>query len=339
MRICKFFIISLLIFAFFQSAEAVWVKQKSNTLAWLRDVYFLDAKNGWIAGSNGAFLKTADGGATWTKEKNFTDDTLRQVYFADERNGWLLCERDVFALGANSPSYLLKTTDGGANWERVEFNDSQRRHIARVFFAKNGDITAVGEGGSFLAMSGDDEKVWKRVPLPVRYLMLDGIFTDEANGAAVGAGGSILFTDDGGASWKNATLWGGKTDTKLNAVFFVNPKNGWTVGTGGKIFQTFNGGKIWREQKSTIVKDLTDIFFQNTAEGWAVGDGGTILHTTTAGNVWTAVDSGDTHKLERIAFVGEKGWAVGFGGTILFNDGSAPGNKFSVAAPRLKTRN
>ena len=337
MRTFKFFTIALLILLASQFAEAGWTKQKSNTLAWLRDIYFLNEKTGWIAGSSGVFFKTVDGGETWTKEKNFTDDAIRQVYFTNEQNGWLLCERDVFSLGANSPSYLLKTVDGGQNWERVEFKDRQTKRVARVLFAKNGDILAVGEGGAFFKIS-KDEKVWKQIPSPIRYLLLDGVFSDDAHGAIVGAGGSILFTEDAGVTWKNATIWE-KSDAKLNSVFFINPKNGWTVGTSGKIFQTFNGGKIWREQKSNVNEDLTDIFFQNTAEGWAVGDGGTILHTTTAGNIWTTIDSKDTHKLERLAFVGKKGWAVGFGGTILFYDGSRAENKFSNAAPRFKTRN
>jgi photosystem II stability/assembly factor-like uncharacterized protein len=335
----NFIVVLLLLFVcFIQSAKADWVKQNSNTLAWLQDVYFLDEQTGWIAGSGGTFLKTADGGRTWTKEKNFTTDLIRQVYFTDERNGWLLCERNLFALGTNSPSFLLKTSDGGFNWERIEFSDSQRKRITKVLFSKNGDGLAIGEGGAFFSMSNEKQDLWKRVPSPVRYLMFDGIFTDESHGIIVGAGGSVLFTEDEGLTWNKASVLG-DAKAKLNRVFFVNPKNGWTVGSEGKIYQTFNAGKTWREQKSNVSADLTDVFFNNTAEGWAVGDAGTILYTTTAGNVWTTINSKDKHKLERVFFVGRKGWAVGFGGTILFYDENKPENKFSVSAPKLKSRN
>lgn len=337
MSLIKKFSVLLLLFVSFQTARAEWVKQNSNTLAWLRDVYFLNEKNGWITGSNGAFLTTVDGGKIWTKQKNFTGDAIRQVYFTDEQTGWLLCERNAFALGAMSPSYLLKTTDGGVNWERVEFTNNQRKRITKILFAKNGIGLAIGEGGAFFTMA-DDKKSWTRLPSPVRYLMFDGVFTDSSHGAIVGAGSSILFTEDAGATWNKASVFGA-ADTKLNSVFFVNPKNGWTVGTDGKIYQTFNGGKIWREQKSNVAKDLTDVFFINTAEGWAVGDEGTILYTTTAGNIWTTVDSKDKHKLEKVLFVGKKGWAVGFGGTILSFDESRAENNLSSNAPNLKIRN
>lgn len=333
----KNFSILLLLLFCFQTAKADWTKQNSNTLAWLQDVYFLNEQKGWIVGSGGIYLKTDDGGKTWAKEKSFTEDMIRQVYFTDDSNGWLLCERNLYALGANSPSYLLKTTDGGKYWGRIEFTDNQRKRITKFFFTKNGLGLAIGESGAFFAMQ-DDKKIWKRLPSPARYLMFDGTFTDDYHGIVVGAGGSILFTEDAGLSWNKASIFG-EPETKLNSVFFINQKNGWTVGAQGKIYQTVNGGKVWREQKSNVTKDLTDIVFNTTAEGWAVGDEGTILHTTTAGNVWMAVASNAKHKLEKVFFIGKKGFAVGFGGTIMSYDENNTEENSALLAPKFRTRN
>jgi len=337
MNLVKKIFVLLLVLTCLQTAKADWTKQTSNTLAWLRDVYFLNEQTGWIVGSGGTILTTVDGGKTWIKKKNFTQDVIRQVFFTDERNGWLLCERNLYALGSNSPSYFLKTNDGGINWKRAEFTDNQRKRVTKFLFTKKGAVLAVGEGGAFFAVSSD-ERSWKRMQSPVRYLLFDGIFTDDSHGVIVGAGGSILFTEDAGATWIKAVIFG-NPNTKLNSVFFVNQRNGWTVGTQGRIYQTFNGGKIWREQKSNLTKDLTDVFFNNTAEGWAVGDEGAILHTTTAGNVWEVIDSKNKHRLEKIFFIGKKGWAVGFGGTILFYDDNNAGNKSALIPAKLKLKN
>ena len=307
----------LLLFAAFQTANAGWTKQASNTLAWLRDVYFFNENRGIIAGSNGAFLETKDGGKSWTKRKNFTADNILQISFSDEYNGWLLCERDVFSRGANAVSYLLKTSDGGESWEKIEFKDAGRTRITKIFFNQKGKGFAVGEGGAFF--ESKDDGTWEKTPSPVSYLLLGGFFADDTHGAVVGAGGKIFFTEDAGANWNQANIFGDKT-AKFNSVFFTNQKNGWTVGANGKIFQTFSGGKTWREQNSGVTNDLFDVFFKNTAQGWAVGDGGTILHTETAGNVWTVQPTPLKHKLERVLFVGKKGFAVGFGGTILVYD-------------------
>lgn len=325
----------VLIFA--QSIKADWTKQNVNTLAWLRDVYFLNEQTGWIVGSGGTYLMTRDGGKNWTKEKKVTEDNIRQIYYADEQNGWLLCERDVYALGTNSPSYLLKTTNGGVNWERVEFAGNQRQRVTKVFFTKSGAGLAIGEGGAFYALA-DDRQTWQRAASPARYLLFDGVFTGNVNGVVVGAGSTILYTENAGSSWNNASIFGEK-NVKLNAVFFINQRNGWTVGASGKIFQTMNGGKLWREQKSNVADDLTDIFFTNTANGWAVGADGTILSTETAGNVWTASKSNFKHRLEKVFFAGKRGWAVGFGGTILsYQETVQPPNN-SLPPPKLSARN
>jgi photosystem II stability/assembly factor-like uncharacterized protein len=337
MKSAKLFLVLFLFLFCFQATRADWVKHESNSLAWFHDVYFLTEDKGWIAGSGGTLLATTDGGKTWKKETNFTSDTIRGVYFTDENNGWLLCERDIYSLGSSAPSYLLKTSDGGARWERIEFGGDKRRRIAKVFFNEKGSGAAIGEGGVYFALD-DNKKTWKKMPSTVHYLMLDGIFTDDSHGAMVGAGGTILFTEDAGLSWNKSSVFG-NSKAKLNSVFFINQKTGWTVGTEGKIYQTFNGGKVWREQNSNTVKDLTDVFFRNTAEGWAIGEEGLILHTTTAGNVWKITEQKVKHKLEKVFFAGKKGWAVGFGGTILSYTEGAMKNNESSTAPKLKTGN
>ncbi len=318
MRFFNKILIFIFVLICFQSSNANWVKQNSNTLAWLRTVFFVNQKTGWIGGNNGTLLITEDGGNSWKQAEKFTGDSIKQIYFSDKNNGWLLCDRDVYSLGGNSPSYLLKTSNGGADWEKIEFLDKVRVRIAALFFANNGFGLAVGESGAIFALQ-NDRKTWNRQPSPIRNLLLDGVFSDEKNGVMVGGGGNIFFTEDSGANWNKSNIFGAP-EAKLNSVFFVNKNNGWTAGSEGKIFQTISGGKNWREQKTNTTANLTDIFFRNTAEGWAIGDEGTILHSMTAGNIWTKDDLKIRHKLEKMFFNGKEIWAVGFGGTILRND-------------------
>lgn len=309
----KIFIV-LVCLACLQTADAGWTKQNANTLAWLRDIHFFDENHGLIAGSGGTYLETRDSGKTWTKRKNFTTDKILQIYFSDDSTGWLLCERDPFSRGANAVSYLMKTTDGGTSWEKVEFRDAGRTRVTKIFFNQKGRGFAIGESGAFFESKEDG--AWEKSPSPIRYLLLDGAFFDDSNGAVVGAGGSVYFTENAGVSWNQASIFG-KSAAKLNSVFFVDRKNGWTVGAGGRIFQTASSGKTWREQNSGASVDLRNVFFKNTMEGWAVGDDGTILHTRTGGNFWVAEETKMKHRLEKVLFMGKKGFAVGFGGTIL----------------------
>lgn len=318
------------------AARAEWSRQESGTLAWLHSIFFVSENKGWIGGSGGTLLVTDDGGASWKPAAKFTGDAVRDIYFSDENNGWLLCERSVYFPGAGPPSYLLHTTDGGRNWDKVEFAGIRRERVADIFFTADGYGAAIGEAGAFFVME-DDRKTWKKQPAPTRYLMTAGVFTDKSKGVMIGAGGTILFTEDAGYSWEQATLGGGGR-AKLGSVFFIDGKNGWAVGAEGKIYQTINGGRFWREQASGTNRALNDIVFLNTAEGWAVGDYGTILQTTTAGNVWQPVGNKSTHKLERLIFNGKRGFAVGFGGTLLrYEKGRAAPSP--AASPQLQRRN
>jgi photosystem II stability/assembly factor-like uncharacterized protein len=266
-------------------------------------------------------LETFDSGQTWKPGTKFTEDNIKDLYFKNLDEGWALCERDIFSLGSASPSYILKTSNGGATWEAVQIEDLGKERLARIFFSKTGEGWAVGEAGSLFTASPEGT-TWRKLTLPVRYLMLGGSFNDRLSGIIVGGRGSSLFTEDGGQTWKFSTF-SAKPETRLSAVHFINPKTGWAVGAEGKVFATSSGGKFWREQNSNVKADLTDVFFLNNAEGWAVGESGVILHTLSGGGLWRPVETPVKHRLEQIVFVGKTGWAVGFGGTILKYDATA----------------
>jgi photosystem II stability/assembly factor-like uncharacterized protein len=298
-----------------QPVFAGWAKQRVNSFAWFQGIYFLDENKGWIVGSRGTIMATKDGGATWEKLKPGTDDTIRDVHFFDEQNGVVLCERDRFQLGSNAPSYLMKTTDGGAHWDSVEIGQQGSPVVVSMFFGKDKSAWVVGESGA--VYSTNEGESWQKRVSPTVFAVMDGAFSDENSGCLVGGGGTIMFTEDGGRLWNISTVFG-KSETKLNSVFFTDQRNGWTVGSQGKIFATTNGGKSWKPQAAPATSDLFDVYFNSSSEGWAVGANGTLLRTQSGGKVWTNVPSGVPHKLEKVFFTGrDKGWIIGFGGTLL----------------------
>src|SRR5437763_14366114 len=105
----------------FQSADAEWVKQSTNSFAWFRDVFFVNQNKGWITGTDGAMLTTDDGGKTWIAVRRFTTDAILQIHFSDEINGWMLCESNIYSRGAKPNSYLRNNKDGCRKWEMIAF--------------------------------------------------------------------------------------------------------------------------------------------------------------------------------------------------------------------------
>ena len=309
--------LSLILIASQTFAAGSWTKQRAGTLSgWA--VYFLDQQRGWIVGTNGIVLATADGGESWKPLRRPTEDNVRDLYFSDEQKGWIVCERSLYLLKTKDEqrSYLMSTIDGGKTWRRVNMTGDPDARLLRVLFTTEGHGWVFGEGG-MIYVTGDGGQTWlKNAPRRATYCSAEPRSTRPP--VAVGTGATIIQTRDGGETWRNGNVLGITSEVRFTATSFVDKVRGWAVGNEGRIFMTVDGGRTWSAQKSNVEEDLNDVKFIDTTEGWAAGNGGVLLHTTDGGFHWTVEQTGTTHPLERLFFVSrERGWAVGFGGTIL----------------------
>ncbi|HEY8411339.1 MAG TPA: YCF48-related protein [Pyrinomonadaceae bacterium] len=313
-----------------------WVRQKAGTMTWLRSVFFVNQNRGWAAGGKGTVLSTDDGGQTWKVSYTSFDDVVRDVFFTDEQNGWLVCEAHPYRLKTNDDprAYLMKTTDGGNKWTRVEIarggpgnvepvgskgsaTSAVDAILVRAVFSRGGRGWAFGEAGVIFT-TRDAGATWTRLPSPTRHLLLGGTFVDDDRGWVVGAGATIIQTSDGGDTWYQSVLPNVNKSIRFNAASFFDNRLGWAVGSEGSVYNTTNGGRTWQKQESGVDVDLFDVKFVDAQEGWAVGAEGTIIHTTDGGGHWSTERSGTPHPLERVFFTDKAhGWAVGFGGTVV----------------------
>ena len=232
-------------------------------MAWLHAVFFLDQNRGWAVGSKGTLLQTLDGGNTWKPRSASTDDVVRDIFFIDEKNGWLVCEVKCYQLkNEDEPrAYLMRTTDGGEKWKRIEIKDFNIDAIlVRAVFTRNGRGWAFGEGGSIYA-THDAGETWVRLQSPTRRLLLGGMFVDDDRGWIVGAGATIIQTSDGGETWYQSQLPQVEKSVRFTATSFVDNRKGWAVGSGGSVYRTVNGGRTWQRQESTVDVDLFDVKF------------------------------------------------------------------------------
>jgi photosystem II stability/assembly factor-like uncharacterized protein len=140
-------------------------------------------------------------------------------------------------------------------------------------------------------------------------------FINSASGWAVGDGGLIIRSSDGGVTWR--PLASG-THVNLHDVQFLDSDHGWAVGDNGTIIVTGDGGSTWSPQTTPPSGNLYGVHFINTSNGWAVGGGGTILTTQNGGQLWTSQDSKTTKYLYNVDFVDSThGWAVGADGAVV----------------------
>ena len=89
-----------------------------------------------------------------------------------------------------------------------------------------------------------EEESWNRPP-PTAEDLGSVTFVNSQTGWAVGSGGTILRTTDGGQRW---TKQANGTTNMLFSVTFQDAQTGWAVGRGGTIFRTTDGGQRWTQQ-------------------------------------------------------------------------------------------
>lgn len=150
--------------------------------------------------------------------------------------------------------------------------------------------------------------------------------TDASRAWAVGLGGTILATNDGGATWVSQDAG---TSDDLVGVSFPDATHGWAIGPYDFILVTSNGGLSWSKQDASSAlpagNNVTGVKFVDDLHGWVVGcvahisgeDEGFIIATSDGGAHWSSQRSGLPAALRAVDFADvDHGIAVGDGGII-----------------------
>src|ERR1051325_2707687 len=149
------------------SAQTSWKKQQTGTFAWLHSVFFVDESRGWAVGGRAALLSTADGGEHWESRRRPVEDAMLDIFFTDERTGWIVCQRSIFLpmRRDESGSSLLKTTDGGESWSRVDVTRGEDvdMNLAGLRFADARHGWVYGEQGVVYATADGGRSEERRV--------------------------------------------------------------------------------------------------------------------------------------------------------------------------------
>ena len=167
----------------------------------------------------------------------------------------------------------------------------------------------------------------------------DVYFTDANNGVAVGWGGVIVRTTNGGANW----IEPGHLTKTLTGVCFANSNVGIAVGIYGSVMKTTDGGATWNAKSSGAQANLYSVYFTSKDTGTAVGNAGRILHTTNGGTNWE-VQTPQVDNLRGVYFSKQnknKGIVVGQinqNGTILTTtDGGTNWNILTIGTKKCCT--
>jgi photosystem II stability/assembly factor-like uncharacterized protein len=113
-------------------------------------------------------------------------------------------------------------------------------------------------------------------PKPQGGVLTDVFFTTPTTGFAVGGGGGLVITSDGGNTWQ----WGGIiAENWLNAIHFSDAQNGWVCGFNC-VSKTNDGGNTWTILNPPHVSEYyNDIYGVDANTCYVVADNGLMSKT------------------------------------------------------------
>ena len=136
----------------------------------IRGMSVVSDKQVWVSGTGGMVGKSTDGGEHWQWMQVPGCDSC------DWRDIEAFNEREALVINAGEPAHIFRTSDGGASWKRVYFNDTKGIFFDGMDFRNPKEGWAIGDP--------QEGRFW------------------------------VLYTDDGGQHWAHAddipTAYGGE---------------------------------------------------------------------------------------------------------------------------------
>lgn len=166
----------------------------SNTVANpLMDVWFRDAKTGFVVGAFGEFLKTEDGGETWVSIASRLDNEGHNHLNAITGRG------DLMYI-AGEAGHIYSSADGGAHWTLLDSPDPENGSFFTVNIISGDQVFVAGLRGA-MYRSVDRGTTWKQVSENLHKNMNSVYFAGNDTVLAVGNDGAFLRSRDGGRTF------------------------------------------------------------------------------------------------------------------------------------------
>jgi photosystem II stability/assembly factor-like uncharacterized protein len=92
-------------------AQHIEILQQGTSASGIRGLSVVDDQVAWVSGSRGYVAITRDGGKTWASRQ------VRGFEHADFRDIEAFSDKEAVIISSGTPALILKTTDGGSNWQ------------------------------------------------------------------------------------------------------------------------------------------------------------------------------------------------------------------------------
>lgn len=217
-------------------------------------IHMLSATEGYCGGQSGFVYRTTDGGLTWNYHGTITT-TLNDIAFPPTGTTGYACGFNGKIYSITSTGLTVMTTGINGDLSALSFpvNSSEgwvcglggvvRHFTGGVWAADQKNITGswsaihfidnqigwmAGDYGAIKHTSNGQNWTEQTNPDPMKRTLIDVFFLNVNLGWAVGLGGRVHQTTNGGANW--TVEENGLTSSMLRGVQFTSPTNGYIVG-------------------------------------------------------------------------------------------------------------
>ena len=247
------------------SQDYKWQNIPLEVKSSFRALSVVDNKAVWVGGSKGWIGRSRNGGKAWSFQqvKGFEELDFRSVYAFDSLT--------AIIANAGSPAHILRTTDGGKNWQSVYRNDNKDAFIDGIDFWNDKKGMAYGDpigGKMLLIFTQDGGLTWHESSDSQRPGLKEGEASFAASGTGIRclSGKKVIITTGGkvsrlwtshdeGKTWNAAELpvMQGVESAGAFSSLFWKGKKGVVVGgdykndtqTGQHVYITMDKGKSW----------------------------------------------------------------------------------------------
>jgi photosystem II stability/assembly factor-like uncharacterized protein len=267
------------------------------------------------AASGGIFSKSSDAGVSWTLlSKTATLDELRDIMFVSDQVG--------FAVGGSTTAgVILKTTDGGSNWNKLLFTPDYRVRSQYWFNESAGFVGKRGPDGIYKTTDGGLTFETINTGLGTSTQAWNVIaFANADTGYIAGENGNYCRTTDGGLTWTVLPNNLHHGSSIIYDISVIDAKTIVSMGASGKIFKSTDAGQTFTDISGLgTTSAMYAVDFYDANLGFLVGSSGRIYKTTNGGLNWSYTTPVGTTTLMNVKMVSpDIVWVIGYTGTVTF---------------------
>ncbi|MBS1514901.1 MAG: T9SS type A sorting domain-containing protein [Bacteroidetes bacterium] len=291
----------------------------------LNRVISIDSLKFYIAADSGKILYSSNGGLNWIIQNTGIPNNIVDICFSDANTGYAI----AWEYGIINPNFygsiILKTTNGGLNWN-ANYKIDSSEFYNKITFINNQFGYLVGYP-TRIQKTTNNGMTWTKDSIdqgvssgfPVYNVKTIGSQFAIACGGHMDLAGIIWRTTNGGTNWKAA----GVAPEPLYAIHFLDNQNFIAVGGdfeyGASLVSTSNAGETWNYSPFNEFGIGKGVSFRTPSEGWVALDiGQKFMFTMDAGKRWGYYSTPNGESIKDVCFSNKRhGIAVGQHAAIL----------------------